>query len=335
MPEKTLGWKVCRKDGEKMRRALVEMGYFDRNRKISSDESHVYLPVLGMNEAAEAELRAIVDFEPVMIDFSPEKRAPGPEDILGYRPSFEVVGDIALVEDGDEERVAAALMFTCKSIKTVLAPISDVEGEYRTRRFRHVAGEVRTTTIHKEHGLRYLVDLEGAYFTPRLGTERLRIAGLVKPGDVVLDMFAGVGPFSLLLAKMGASVIAIDKNPVAVRCLRENARLNKISHIEILEGDSAQIAGRYKSRADHVIMNLPHTASSFLLPAIQAARTGGVVHYYCIASEDDLYKDEALIEKAAQEIGAGWESLYKGIVRSYAPRRHNVVIDFRVKKSII
>lgn len=310
----------------------MEMGYFDRNRKISSDESHVYLPVLGMNEAAEVELRAIADFEPVMIDFSPEVRAPGPEDILGYRPSFEVVGDIALVEEGDEERVAAALMSTCKSIKTVLAPISDVEGEYRTRRFRHVAGEVRTTTIHKEHGLRYLVDLEGAYFTPRLGTERLRIAGLVNPGDVVLDMFAGVGPFSLLLARKGASVIAIDKNPVAVRCLRENARLNKIGHIEILEGDSAQIAGRYKSRADHVIMNLPHTASSFLLPAIQAARTGGVVHYYCIASEDDLYKDGALIEKAALEIGAGWEPLYKGIVRSYAPRRHNVVIDFRVKK---
>lgn len=310
----------------------MEMGYFDRNRKISSDESHVYLPVLGMNEAAEDELRAIADFEPTMIDFSPEVRAPGPEDILGYRPSFEVVGDIALVEEGDEERVAAALMSTCKSIKTVLAPISDVEGEYRTRRFRHVAGEVRTTTIHKEHGLRYLVDLQGAYFTPRLGTERLRIAGLVNPGDVVLDMFAGVGPFSLLLARKGASVIAIDKNPVAVRCLRENARLNKIGHIEILEGDSAQIAGRYKSRADHVIMNLPHTASSFLLPAIQAARTGGVVHYYCIASEDDLYKDGALIEKAALEIGAGWEPLYKGIVRSYAPRRHNVVIDFRVKK---
>ena len=78
MPEKTLGWKVSRKDGEKMRRALVEMGYFDRNRKISSDESHVYLPVLGMNEAAEDELRAIADFEPTMIDFSPEVRAPGP-----------------------------------------------------------------------------------------------------------------------------------------------------------------------------------------------------------------------------------------------------------------
>ena len=75
-------------------------------------------------------------------------------------------------------------MSTSKSIKTVIAPISDVEGEFRTRRFRHVAGEVRTTTTHKEHGLRYQVDLQRAYFTPRLGTERLRIARLVGPGNM-------------------------------------------------------------------------------------------------------------------------------------------------------
>jgi tRNA (guanine37-N1)-methyltransferase len=333
MPEKTLGWKVRRKDGEKMRKALVEMGHYDRNRKIFSDESSIYLPVLEIDDSEEASLRKIADFEPILTEFSLEERAPSPEEILGYRPSFEVVGDIALlIDEGDEQRVASALMATSKSIKTVLAPISDVEGEYRTRRYRVVAGEPRTTTIHKENGLRYLVDLQGAYFSPRLGTERLRIAGLVKPEDVVLDMFAGVGPFSLLLAKKGASVIAIDKNPVAVRCLRENARLNKITNIEIHEGDSRQIAEDYEDQADHVIMNLPHTASSFLAPAIRAARSGGVVHYYCIASEDDLYGDEALIEKSARESDAEWEPLFKGIVRSYAPRRHNVVIDFRVTK---
>ena len=333
MPEKTLGWKVRRKDGEKMRKALVEMGHYDRNRKIFSDESSIYLPVLEIDDSEEASLRKIADFEPILTEFSLEERAPSPEEILGYRPSFEVVGDIALlIDEGDEQRVASALMATSKSIKTVLAPISDVEGEYRTRRYRVVAGEPRTTTIHKENGLRYLVDLQGAYFSPRLGTERLRIAGLVKPEDVVLDMFAGVGPFSLLLAKKGALVIAIDKNPVAVRCLRENARLNKITNIEIHEGDSRQIAEDYEDQADHVIMNLPHTASSFLAPAIRAARSGGVVHYYCIASEDDLYGDEALIEKSARESDAEWEPLFKGIVRSYAPRRHNVVIDFRVTK---
>lgn len=311
----------------------METGTFDRSRKISSDESHVYLPVLDIDEIEAAKIRSIGQFELVTINFPPEERILSPEDLLGFRPSFEVVGDIAMVEDSDAELVAAAIMSTSKSIKTVIAPISDVEGEFRTRRFRHVAGEVRTVTLHKEHGLRYRVDLEGAYFTPRLGTERLRIADLVSPGEVVLDMFAGVGPFALLLAKKGAYVIAMDKNPVAVKYLRENALLNKVNNIEILEGDASELAQHYENRADHVIMNLPHSASAFLLPAMRAAKPGGMVHYYCIAPEDDLYKDEAPIRRAAEEMNVGVEVLYKEIVRSYAPHRHNVVIDFRVKKS--
>jgi tRNA (guanine37-N1)-methyltransferase len=334
MAEKSSGLRVWREFGERMRKALVECDLLDRSRKIRADEAHIYLPVLQMDAAEEEKLLLIAAYEKVQIDFQTEERAITPEDILGYHPSFEVVGDIAMVEEGDAEAVAAALMATSKSIKAVIAAVSDVEGEFRTRRFRHVAGEVRTSTIHKEHGLRYKVDLEGAYFTERLGTERLRVSRLVRPGDFVLDMFAGVGPFSLLLARGGAHVAAMDKNPLAVRCLRENAILNKIKDMEILEGDASELALGFEGQADHVIMNLPHSASSFLVPAIRAAKSTGVVHYYCIAPEDDLYRDEALIRKAAESLEAGVEVLYRGIVRSYAPRRHNVVIDFRVKKNI-
>jgi len=75
------------------------------------------------------------------------------------------------VEQENARLVASALMSSCQNLRSVITPVSDVEGEFRTRRFRHVAGEERTITVHKEHGLRYRVDLEGAYFTPRLGTE--------------------------------------------------------------------------------------------------------------------------------------------------------------------
>ena len=332
MPEDSLGLKVKRFYGERFRRALVEMKSFDQTRKIRSDESDIYLPVLEIDDQSAAKLHMIAEFELVPFNFEPEEHIQTGEEILGFHPSFEVVGEIAMVEDGDAEKVALALMSTSKSIKTVIAPISDVEGEYRTRRFRHVAGVVGTVTTHKEHGLRYRVDLEGAYFTPRLGTERLRIASLVRPTDVVLDMFAGVGPFALLLARKAARVIAMDKNPVAVKYLCENARLNKIENIEILEGDANTLALPCENMADHVIMNLPHSASLFLHTAIKAAKPGGTVHYYCIAPEDDLYKDEALIKEAAMQMGASVEVLYEAIVRSYAPHRHNVVIDFRVLK---
>jgi tRNA (guanine37-N1)-methyltransferase len=333
MPDKSLGLKVERIYGEQFRKALVEMNSFDRYRKISSDGSYIYLPVLEMDDQSKVRLRQIAEFGLLQLDFEPEEHIQTLEEKLGFRPSFEVVGDIAMVEDSEADKVALALMSTSKNIKTVIAPISDVEGEFRTRRFRHVAGEPGKVTTHKEHGLRYRVDLEGAYFTPRLGTERLRIAGLVQSTDVVLDMFAGVGPFALLLARRCSKVVAMDKNPVAVKFLRENARLNKIENIEILEGDASHLALTYENTADHVIMNLPHSASLFLIPAIRAARPGGSVHYYCIAPEDDLYKDEALIKDAALKMGASVEVLYRGIVRSYAPHRHNVVMDFVVHKS--
>lgn len=336
MADESLGIKVERKHGERFRRALVDLKAFDPGRKISSDGFHIYLPVQEMSGQIAERLRLIADFEVVDFGFQPEEKVLTPEDILGYRPSFEIVGDIALIEDageGEAERVAHAILATSKSTKTVIIPISDVEGEYRVRRFRHVAGEAKTITTHKEHGLRYRIDLEGAYFTPRLGTERLRIAKLVGPDDLVLDMFAGVGPFALLLAKRCRWVVAMDKNPTAVRYLKENAGLNKVENIDILEGDAIDLAHRYLNSANHVIMNLPQSASLFLLAAIGAAKEGGTVHYYCIAPEDDLYRDELLIREAAESLGAGIEVLYQNVVRSYAPHRYNVVIDFRVNKT--
>ena len=330
MPETTPGIRVLRSKGELFRQALVELGAFDRSRKISSDGKYVDLPVLPMEEQAAAKLRCRGDFDRVEMEFEPEQKRPSPEDLLGYKPSYEVIGDIAIVEDEGAEQVAQALLDACKSIKTVLLPVSEVEGEFRLRRFRHIAGEDGTTTLHKENGLLYQVDLEGVYFTARLANERLRVARGVRPSEVVLDMFAGVGPFSLLLAKRGACVIAVDKNPLAIKYLRQNAALNRIEEVTILEGDAAELALQFEGQADHVVMNLPHSSSQFLIPGLRATRNGGTVHYYTIAPEDALYQDEGLIQRAADQLGFSVEMIFRGIVRSYAPRRYNVVMDFRV-----
>jgi tRNA (guanine37-N1)-methyltransferase len=322
------GLKIHRNQGERFRRRLVELGVFDRERKIRSEEGHIYLPILDLDPEVEEDLASLGDFEVVEAEFEDAERKPTVEEVLGRRAHFEVVGDVAILDSPDREE-ASAIMAVHKNVKTVISPLTPVEGEYRTRRFQHVAGEKRTVTIHKEHGLRYRIDLENAYFTPRLGTERLRVAKLVRPGDVVFDMFAGVGPFALFIAKRGAKVVAVDKNPDAVRLMRENATLNRIDDIEILEGDAALMAERYENSADHVIMNLPHTARDFL----KHAREGGVVHYYAISPEEDLYgRDTAFIEEAAKAVGARIRVLFRGIVRSYAPHQYNVVIDFEVLK---
>ncbi|HOO54969.1 MAG TPA: class I SAM-dependent methyltransferase family protein [Methanothrix sp.] len=326
------GLKVRRSGGERFRQKLVELGLFDKVRKIRSDEGCIYLPVLDLTPEAAEDLTKIGDFDLVEIEFEVAERKETVEEILGRRAHYEVVGEIA-IQDSPDREAAFAILKVKKNVKTVISPITPVEGEYRTRRFTIVAGEEKTATVHKEHGLRYRIDLEKAYFTPRLGTERLRVANLVAPGDVVFDMFAGVGPFALFIAKHGAKVVAVDKNPDAARLLRENAQLNRIDEVEILEGDAGQMAELYENFADHVIMNLPHTASEFLGQAIRIAKDGGVVHYYAIAPEEDLYgRDTAFVEEAALVLGAKVNFLYRGIVRSYAPHQYNIVIDFEVRK---
>lgn len=333
VPDISLGIKVNKAKGELFRRALAELDALDRSKKISSDNTSIYLPALRLDQGIRNRLNEISCFETVEWKFDPETRRISPSSLLGYHPSYEVIGDIAIVEQADAERVGFALLATCKSIRSVITPISDVAGEFRTRKFRKVAGESRTFTVHKEHGLLYRVDLEGAYFSPRLGTERLRVAKQVKSEHVVIDMFAGVGPFALLLAKKGSRVIAIEKNSVAAKYLKENVQLNKLCNVEVFEGDASKLAVRFERQADHVVMNLPHSAYRFLKSAITAAKDGGVIHYYSIAPEEDLYCDIKLIEDGAKQLDANIDVLYRGIVRSYAPRRYNVAIDFKVKKN--
>jgi len=157
-----------------------------------------------------------------------------------------------------------------RHIKTILGALSPVQGEFRIRDLRVVAGEPKTETVHKEYGCQYEIDLACVYFTQRLATERKRIADQVGGGDVVVDMFAGAGPFSILAAKSAREVVAIDKNPVATAYLEKNARLNRISNMRIICSDAADVAYNHDLAhiADHVIMNLPHSADEFLDEAL-------------------------------------------------------------------
>ncbi len=215
----------------------------------------------------------------------------------------------------------------------MVKPLTPVIGEFRIREFEVIAGEPRTETIHKEYGCRYKVDLSRAYFTPRLSTERSRILSWIMEGDTVVDMFAGVGPYSILLAKSKkpAKVVAIDKNPDAIRYLRENISINSAKNIEAIEGDAREEAKRFAGTADHVIMNLPHNAYEFLDSAVLLTKPGGIIHYYGITPEDDLFESSIeLIRKAAEKAGRKIEVLEKRVVRSYAPHQYNICIETKI-----
>lgn len=329
--------KVLKKKGEPARRVLLGLDILDNSLKIGSGETFLYLPL--SREPDPEELKDMPEgFELMDFDFEPVEKKPVPEDLLGFSPAYEVIGDIALLEDEDLDaqtalKIADALLRTQPNIKSVVKPLTPVIGEFRVREFKVIAGEPRTETIHREYGCRYKVDLSKAYFTPRLSTERSRILSWIKEGDTVVDMFAGVGPYSILLAKSKkpAKVVAIDKNPDAVSYLKENISLNSAKNIEAIEGDAREEAKRFAGTADHVIMNLPHNAHEFLDSAILLTKKGGIIHYYGITPEDDLFEGSVkLIREAAEKAGRKIEVMETRVVRSYAPHQYNICIEAKI-----
>ena len=323
--------QVSKSDGESVRRALAEAGALQRDAVIQRDVDHLYLPVRhkACIEDSFPDLSAKVQhrvFERrIELSF---------DDILGFTPSYEVIGDIAVIDaDGspEDKQIADTIILLHKNVRTVLAALTDVQGEFRTRDFRVISGKPGTETVHKEYGCRYEIDLARVYFTPRLATERKRISDQIHETDVVVDMFAGVGPFSILIAKSARQVIAIDKNPVAIKYLRRNARLNTINNMKIICGDVRDISKDLRGVANHIIMNLPHSAHKFLDVALTIVKPGGTIHYYDIRSEDDLFDGaQELIEHAAEACDMTAHILDQRVIRSYSPHQSNVALDVKI-----
>jgi len=317
-----------------VRRALAEAGALQRDAVIQRDADYLYLPV--KHEACIED--SFPDLSVAVQHREFERRIePSFEEILGFTPSYEVIGDIAIIDADDSpdaKRIADAILLMHKNVRTVLAALTDVQGEFRIRDFCVIAGKPDTETMHKEYGCRYAIDLARVYFTPRLATERRRIADQIRETDVVVDMFAGVGPFSILIAKSARHVIAIDKNPVAIEYLVRNARLNMINNIKIICGDVREVSKDLRCTADHIIMNLPHSAHEFLDVALTIVKPGGTIHYYDIRPEDDLFGGaQELIEHAAEACGMTAHILDQRVVRSYSPHQSNVALDVKIWKT--
>ena len=149
--------------------------------------------------------------------------------------SFDIIGDIAIIKshndnDVNAEIVANKIMSIHKGVKSVFVQNGPISGDFRVRTLKLVAGENKTTTRYRESGCVFSVDVEKCYFSPRLLYERSRIACLVKPDETVVNMFAGVGCFSIIIAKTvdQSKVFSIDVNPVAAQFMKENIRLNRV-----------------------------------------------------------------------------------------------------------
>ncbi len=320
--------KVPKREGEKTRRLLAASDALHDRLKIRSDENYVYIPIMpGLSQEMLERIGVSLPVEEC--DFEENERFRKIEDILGFAPSFEIIGDIAVVAEDYGIEAGRAIMEAHKSVKVVLVPTTPVTGEFRVRHYRVLCGENRTTTTYREHGFIYEMDLDKVYFSPRLATERKRVIDQVADTELVLDMFAGVGPFAIPISRRALHTIAVDKNPYAYEYLKRNIALNKATRIEAVNADAREY--RPPQPPDRIIMNLPHSARDFLDVAFSLISTGGVIHYYDIRPEEEIFDIVVrMVRSKASECGCLIEILNKRIVRSYSPHEYNIVLDIRV-----
>ena len=255
--------------------------------------------------------------------------------------AFDQIGDIIVIRIPDsllskKKVIGETLLKEVSTAKSVLYQSSDVTGDFRTRSLELLAGEDKTETEYKEFGCRFFVDVEKAFFSPRLSTERERIADIVRDGETVINMFGGVGMFSILAAKnKKCTVYNIDINPVASQLCEKNISLNKlVGEVISLNGDAAQIVNdQLKEKGDRTLMLLPERSDEFLESAILATKNGGIIHYYSHIHADKKQDAPKLSEEHYLKVtNVKSEILGSKIVRAVGPRYYQTVVDVKITK---
>jgi tRNA (guanine37-N1)-methyltransferase len=255
--------------------------------------------------------------------------------------SFDQIGDIIIVRIPDslltkKKLIGETLLNEVKIAKSVFYQASPVEGDFRTRNLENLAGENKTETEYKEFGCKFTVDVENAFFSPRLSTERERISNLVQDGEIVVNMFAGVGMFSIMIAKKKkCTVYSIDINPIASKLCEKNITSNKLrgSVISINREASQVIQEQLKNKSDRTLMLLPERSDEFLKSAIDATKNGGVIHYYSHIHADKKSNAGKLSEKHYLQVTpVNSEILGSKIVRAVGPRYYQTVVDVKISK---
>lgn len=255
--------------------------------------------------------------------------------------SFDQIGDIIIVRIPDsllskKELIGETLLNEVKIAKSVFYQSSPVEGDFRTRNLEVIAGENKTETEYKEFGCKFTVDVENAFFSPRLSTERERISNLVQNGEIVVNMFAGVGMFSIMIAKKKkCTVYSIDINPIATKLCERNILSNKIlGNVISINGDAAKtIQEQLENKSDRTLMLLPERSDEFLKYAIDATKSGGIIHYYSHIHADKKSEAGKLSEEHFLQVTpVKSEILGSKIVRPVGPRYYQTVVDVKISK---
>ncbi|XP_058472118.1 tRNA (guanine(37)-N1)-methyltransferase [Solea solea] len=248
--------------------------------------------------------------------------------------------------------IGQVIMDKNPSVTCVVNKTNTIDSTYRNFKMEVLAGEENMVAKVKENGVTYEFDFSRVYWNSRLSTEHQRVAGLVKRGDAVFDVFAGVGPFAIPAARSGASVFANDLNPESHRWLQHNRKLNKVeSNVQTFNLDGrAFIQGPVKQELPallkgkgsvHVVMNLPALALEFLdafrgLLQEQAPCDDPLPTVYCYGFSKDDDPETDVVRRASHSLGFSLENRCSvHFVRNVAPNKDMMCVRFTLPKEVL
>ncbi|GAA0224366.1 class I SAM-dependent methyltransferase family protein [Haladaptatus pallidirubidus] len=327
---------VTKSDAETAIAELTAEGVYDDTRKVREhDGETVELPVT--DDPAETDVLDVIEQpspEPRLPDLESHLRTQGwDDDELERVPkSWAVIGSVVLIQFGDcprKEEVGETLLDLHGKADTVLAR-EGISGEHREPEITVVAGSGDTETIHTEHGTQYALDLRKVMFAPGNQRERARMGTAIEHGERVLDMFAGIGYFTLPMARAGARVTAVERNPTAFQFLLENAVLNDVTqNIDAYRADCREI--EIDEPVERVVMGY-YDAHDYLDSSLAALKPGGIVHMHETTPENLLWERPVRrLREAAETHGREVEILDKRRVKSHSEGVWHVVVDARIE----
>ena len=299
--------KVPREMAQNAIQRARKLGIVDDSFSLQNDSEYVLIPLIA---GAVPEM----EYPVVKAQGRPSKRKYQPMDTHG---AFDVIGHIAItkIRNRDKaESLAQSLIKANKSISTVYLD-TGIQGEYRIRDLELLAGTDNPVALYRENGVAMTVDVRKVYFSPRLATERMLVSKDVMDGEEILDMFAGIGPFSLNIARWhSCTVHAVDSNPHAIFYMQQSIQLNRLAGIVIPHNADVEAALSELKGFHRIIMNLPHDSFRYLDIALKHLDQGGILHYY------EILDIEKLEERMEELRSRNMDLLQKRVVHGYSSR---------------
>lgn len=253
--------------------------------------------------------------------------------------SFDVLGNIALVKFPenfklkDKKKFAEGILKSNPAIRTVVEKKEKIKGRLRKLSTNFIAGENTKEVLYKENDCFFRFNMDKTYFSPRLSNERKEIASMIKTGENVLVMFAGVAPFSIVIAKKSKAkkVFSNEINREANKYAEVNIKLNKVKDkVELVNGDIKKIAPKLKQKFDVIVMPRPQLKDTFLEQAFLLSKKGTRIYYYGFCRVEDIDSVVEKIKQEAEKFGKKIKILKVKRAGEIAPYKTRLRVDFQI-----